>query len=99
MEHGLNVSIKSVKGLEGLEEIRKKENIKSAKNNYYLSKKLEREGKIIYCPAVKVTTIARANGKISYFQIWKRLWTEFIDNRKIAKYFKRQVPISVRSLE
>ena len=84
-----------VRGFEGLEKIRKKEKLVFAKDDFFISKKLERIGKIKYYPDIKVTILYRPKNKIGQnvekttpMRIINRILLEMKEDRKISKYFK-----------
>lgn len=89
-------SFLSVNGYKGLKELRKKENIVYAKDDYFLSKKLEKKGELKFCCDLNVTLLYRIRDKRSkhyksYFDIKnviKRAVMEGVYDYKITKAFK-----------
>jgi glycosyltransferase involved in cell wall biosynthesis len=85
-----------VKGYEGLEGLRKKENINYAKDDFFLSKKLEKKGKLKFCQDLKVTLLYRIRNKknkvykkkIQFKEVIKRAYLELKYDYKIRKHFK-----------
>ena len=83
-----------VNGYKGLEEIRKKEKMIFAKDDYFLSKKLEKIGKVKFCKDLNVSLLYRVRdkktrtykktGKIQ--DILKRAYLEIVYDYKISKY-------------
>lgn len=87
----------SVKGYSGLEKLRKEKNIKFPKDDYYLSKKLEMEGKLKFCPDLNVTLLQRVRNKKDYRRVSKkdiiaRFIYEVIYDYRIKNYFKDKKP-------
>ncbi len=87
----------SVKGFHGLEKLRKEKNIIFAKDDFFLSKKLEQKGRLKFCPDLKVTLLYRVRNKKTkkykdkYYilDILKRIFLEIIYDYKITRYFKK----------
>ena len=88
----------SVKGYNGLEKLRKTENILYAKDDYFLSKKLEQIGKINFCSDLNVTLLQRVREtkkeswkeKYSVGDTFNRIIREIIYDYKINKYFNEK---------
>ncbi len=85
----------SVKGYSGLEELRKSENILYAKDDYFLSKKLEQIGKVKFCPDLNVALLyrARKNKKLKKADIQniiKRSVLEIVYDYRITAYMRRE---------
>lgn len=88
----------SVNGYSGLEELRKKEKITHAKDDFFLSKKLEQKGKLKFCPDLNVTLQHRIRNnhtrrlptKFSIKEVVKRTFLEINYDLKITKYFKKK---------
>ena len=86
----------SVGGYSGLEKLRKKEKITHAKDDFFLSKKLEQIGKLKFCPDLNVTLqyrirdnhTRRLPAKFSIKDILKRTFLEFNYDLKITRHFK-----------
>lgn len=92
-------AFESVNGYKGLRELRKKENIHYAKDDYFLTRKLERVGKIKFCPELFVTILYRIRNKeekkykklVTIKEVIKRAYLELKYNLKISKYFRKKV--------
>jgi glycosyltransferase involved in cell wall biosynthesis len=88
-----------VKGFEGLEKLRKTEGITHAKDDFYLSRKLETQGKLKYCPKMRVTLLSRVrkdqgnNYKIrpNLKDTITRAILEIKYDYKISRFFKRNL--------
>lgn len=86
----------SVGGYNGLSKLKKERKIKYAKDDFFLSKKLERKGKLKFCPSLNVMLQYRIRNshiknipiKISFMNILKRLFLEINYDIKITKYFR-----------
>lgn len=87
-----------VNGFEGLEKLRKDEGITHAKDDFYLSRKLEMVGKLKYCPKMRVTLLSRVrknhdnNYKIhsTIKDILTRAVLEIKYDYKISRFFKNK---------
>lgn len=86
----------SVNGYNGLEKLRKKENITFEKDDFFLSKRLEQKGKLKFCPKMKVTLLYRVRTDknksykkiISFKELIKKVVLGTIYDVKIKNYFK-----------
>lgn len=87
----------SVRGYEGLDELRKKENITYAKDDYYLSKKLEIIGKLKFCSDLNVSLLYRLRDKktrtyrngYSILDVFYRIYLEIAYDSRITRHFKK----------
>ena len=87
----------SVKGYKGLEKLRKEKKILFAKDDYFLSKKLEKIGKLKFCSDLNVSLLYRLRNRqtkvykndYSIQDILKRLVLEIVYDYKISSYFKK----------
>lgn len=82
-----------VNGFDGIEEFRKKENIKHAKDDFYLSKKLETIGQIKFCPDMNVTLLSRVRSsktakRASILNVFHRVYLETKYDWQIVRHFK-----------
>ena len=88
----------SVGGYKGLDKLRKEKNIKYAKDDFFLSKKLEDEGKVKFCPDMKVNLLYRIRdkndkkykNKYTIEDVLKRIYLEIYYDKQINKYFKEK---------
>lgn len=89
-------SFLSTNGYVGLEKLRKKENITHAKDDFFLSKKLEQKGRLKFCPDLNVTIqyrirnnhTRRLPNNSSIKDIIRRTFLEINYDLKITRYFK-----------
>ncbi|MDP2925558.1 MAG: glycosyltransferase family 2 protein [Nanoarchaeota archaeon] len=85
----------SVNGYSGLEELRKEYNILYAKDDYYLSKKLEKKGNLKFCSDLNVTLLYRLRnritktykGNVSIREMLIRVYLEIYYDYIISRYF------------
>lgn len=89
----------SVKGYRGLDKLRKEKGIIYVKDDYFLSKNLERKGKLKFCPDLTVSLLYRVRRDKNYkksssiLDVLKRSTLEIIYDYRITRHFKKS-PIS-----
>jgi len=86
----------AIDGYNGLDQLRKKENINYVKDDYFLSKKLERKGRVKFCADLNVSLLYRFRNKksgykdlYSFKEVIKKIILNIFYNYKITKALKK----------
>lgn len=82
-----------VNGYEGIEKLRKEKNILYAKDDYFLSKKIEKLGKLKFCKNLNVSLLYRQRNNqkyksISLKDIFQKIYLEIVYDYKISSYVR-----------
>jgi glycosyltransferase involved in cell wall biosynthesis len=81
----------AVGGLEGYDTVKEQKRLHTIQDDTYLSRKLERAGKVRFNPELRATALFRIQGREpTHLQLTRRIVKELITMRKIELYFAHE---------